>query len=191
MRKIFPLLLLVAVGCGSGKLAAVPVLPKIDFREPLKAATTEIKDDVFDRTKALNEQVQQVAGQVGDLQVAVDAAAEAAEFRARASTPLTTFGAVAAKPAAAAGVGLKVDKVLGSLTDQGHQVQQTLNKAEAVARQVQELIALAQEIRTAQQAIADQQPGTIAQQGPAGILGLVSLILAILLKRSSKQTKVK
>lgn len=192
MRKIFPLVLLLAVvGCGAGKLKAVPALPAVDLEAPLQAVAVEIRNEVGERTKAINEQLDQVSGQVGQLQTAVDVAAEQAEFRARASAPLPTFAAPASKPTASAGVGLKVDKVLGSLTDQGHQVQQTLNKAEAVARQVQELVALAQEIRAAQTAIAEQQPGTIAQQGPAGILGLVSLILAILLKRNSKQNKGK
>lgn len=191
MRKLFlsTALVVAVIGCGPGKLKVVPALPAVDIDTPLQAVATEIVNEVGDRTKSINEQLDQVSGQVGQLQTAVDNAAEQAEFRARANSPLTTFAAPASKPTASAGVGLKVDKVLGSLTDQGHQVQQTLNKAEAVARQVQELILLVQEVRAAQAAYAGQQPGAIVQQGPAGILGLVSLILAILLKRSSKKNQ--
>lgn len=185
------LLLVGGIGCGAGQLKVNPTLPALDLQSPLKEATAQIKTEVAERTDGVVEQLTRVQGQVGQLQTSVEAAAEQAEFRARASTPLFTFAAEPPKSAAGTGVGVKVDQVLGELSSQGQRAAQTLQKAEAVARQVQDLVALAQEIRTVQQAIADQQPGMVTQQGPAGILGLVSLILAILLRRNSKQHKGK
>ena len=196
--RYFPLLLalLPATGCGSRSALQKPA------QAVVQAARPPLTDDLI--AEAWRENARRDSLRLAQMEAKTKATAQSfndqialvqrnAAALVENSHPLTVFGgSVAPKPATGsggAGVGPKVDQVLGTLAGQGQQVQATLHKADAVARQMQEMLVLAQEIRAAQQALAGQQSDPLVKQGPAGILGLISLVLAFLLRRVHKQNQ--
>ncbi|GEM_PF-4405377 len=189
MKTLFPILAaaLLLAGCSSSS-KLTPLVGAADPTPAIREIAGQIVDEVNGqtevRTEAVHEQLAQVSGQVGQLQTAVEAAAEQAEFRAREMTPLTTF-APAAKPALAAKLP-NLDKVISAVNENGQKTATTLRQVADVAQQVQQIAAQLEQLRAAQQATAADLPSPVAQQAPAGILALITLVLSLILRAKSK-----
>ena len=189
MRKsLIALLFFSLAACGPAKLKTTPIMP--DISGPIRAATAtiteELRNEVAARTGAVSEKLDQVSGQVGYLQTDMNVARELEEYRNRQATPLFTF---APQPVAAPKPPAGPDKILSAIVSNGQQAVTTLRQVAEVARQVQEIAAQIQELRSAQAAAAGAAPDIVSQQAPAGILGIVSLILAWIIRSRHKQGK--